>query len=126
MTHFKRFPTHKLHCLALALAGLAWALAFAPEAHACGIGICNNDYPMFSPFMGTPYMPAMQMPMYQNYGYYQTGQMYQPYYPSPMDPMYVANVLNWNGAQPLGLTYGAPIGGSAIFNDAIYSSMIAR
>jgi hypothetical protein len=123
MAHLNLFAAFRIRRLRVVFAFmglLALFITTSRPANACGYGVCNNDYSMFQPFMGTPYVP-------QGYGYYyQTGQMYQPYYPAPFDPVYASNVLNWNGAQPLGLSYSPPLGSSAIFNDLVYSSMTAR
>jgi hypothetical protein len=125
-------PAHKLHCLVFALFGLAWALAFSPNAEAAGAypGACGTTCMamgggMFSPFVGTPFFPMASSPFVA-----QTGQMYYyggySMYPNMgINPQYVSNFLNWNGSQPLGLTMSPPLGSSAIFNDMLYTRMSA-
>ena len=122
VTHPKLKPVEPFRALrlafALAVGALGAMVALTPPALACGFGICGQEPAVFSPFANTPFMPS-------GYSYYYSAPMGQmAYMPQPsFDPVYVSNFLNWNGAQPLGLAVSPPLGGSAIFNDAVYSSM---
>lgn len=65
-----------------------------------------------SSFYGSPFMGGGQ-------AYGMGGQM--SYYGGMSYPMYVANAIQWNGAQPMGFSYLPPMGLQAMQNERIYN-----
>lgn len=110
------------------LATLFFAVLAPIQAKAAfgGYGTCGTSCMMMGgqamgSFYGTPFMPSG----YQNYG--QTGEMdfYNQAQVQNYQYMAIANYMNWNGAQPMGLgSYMPPMGGAAIYNTMTHRALL--
>lgn len=122
----------RIRMRSFAILGLiAASLWLSPKAHATGISLPwgPSGMPMDpQTMMMLNTMPEMlygqgQLGIYgQSLGQF-PGQ-YPGYQAMDWTSVYVANQLNWNGAQPLGGSYMPPIGLSAIMNGQIHRQMV--